>query len=107
MQNHDHRIPLKLETGPVSVRPYRYPRYQKTKIEKIVYGLLELGVICFSTSLYSSLIFLVKKHDGSWRMCVDYRAHNYITIKDKFFIPVIDELVDELHSAQFFFRNTN
>jgi hypothetical protein len=100
----DHRIPLKPGTRLVSVHSYCYPHYQKTEIEKIVSGLLGSGVIHSSTSLYSSLVLLVKKHDGSWHMCVNYRALKNITIKDKFSILVIDKLLDELHNAKFFFK---
>ncbi|KAF5460502.1 hypothetical protein F2P56_020366 [Juglans regia] len=101
-QSQDHKIPLEKGANPISVKPYRYPHYQKNEIEKMIKGLLSSDVVRPSTSPYSSLVLLVKKQDGSWRLCVDYRALNNITIKDKYPIPVIDELLDELHGARFF-----
>ncbi|XP_024035559.1 uncharacterized protein LOC112096363 [Citrus clementina] len=103
-RNHDHKIPLKVGSEPVCVKPYRYPHFQKTEIEKIVADLLSTVVIKSNNSPYSSPVILVKKHDGSWRMCVDYRALNKITINDKFPILVIDELLDELNGATIFFE---
>jgi hypothetical protein len=102
MRSHDHKIPLIQGSSPVNVRPYRFPYYQKNEIEKIVLDLLNSGVVRANTSPYSSPVLLVKKHDGSWRLYVDYRALNRTTIKDKYPIPVIDELLDELHGAQYF-----
>ncbi|XP_068644696.1 uncharacterized protein [Aristolochia californica] len=98
----DHHIRLKLGTEPVVVRPYHYPLLQKDKIERQCQTMLAQGVIQPSRSSFSSPVLLVTKHDRSWRFCVDYRELNAHTIKDKFPIPVVDELFDELHGATLF-----
>nr|GEZ58188.1 reverse transcriptase [Tanacetum cinerariifolium] len=101
-RSHDHQISLQNGTLPVNIRPYRYPPSQKDAIKSMVNELLDTGVIKNSQSLFSSLIVMVKKKDGSWRMCVDYRQLNKYTVKDKFPIPVIEELINELHGAKVF-----
>lgn len=99
---HDHSIILKGGTSPINVRPYRYPYYQKSEIEKLARELLATSTIRPNQSPFSSPVLLVRKVDGSWRMCMDYRALNKEIVKDKFPIPVVEELLDELHGSQFF-----
>ncbi|WVZ84215.1 LOW QUALITY PROTEIN: hypothetical protein U9M48_031269 [Paspalum notatum var. saurae] len=88
-----HHIRLLPGTNAVAVRPYRYAQIQKDELER-----------CHTphSSAFSSPALLVCKQDGSWRLCIDYRALNAKTIKDKYPIPVVEELLDELRGARYF-----
>jgi hypothetical protein len=99
---YDHAISLEAQHAPINCRPYRYSPFQKDEIERQVAEMIKAGLIVPSMSPYASHVLLVKKKDGEWRFCVDYRRLNSSTIKNKFPLPVVDELFNELAGAQFF-----
>jgi hypothetical protein len=93
-----------LEAGMTSmiIAPYRHPKRFKDEIEKEIKYLLEMVHIRPNTSLFASSVVLVLNKDGTLRMCIDYRELNKKTIKNRYPLPRIDELMDELHGAVFF-----
>lgn len=101
-RNMSHSIPLLPGTQPFRLRPYRYTPQQKDEIEQQVAQLLRNKMIQESTSPFASPVLLVKKKNGEWRLCVDYRRLNAYTIKNKFPLPIIEELFEELRGAKWF-----
>jgi hypothetical protein len=99
---YDHSIPLVPGAQPVNKRPYRYTPQLKSEIERQVNEMLSSGVIRTSSSAFSSPIILVRKKDNTWRIVVDYRHLNALTIKSKYPVPIIDELLDELAGSSWF-----
>ena len=88
IRDHNHAIHLIPRSVPPNIRPYIYPYVQKSEIEStIAEMLIQLSQISFPAPAV-----LVHKKDGLCRMCLDYMELNKLTIKDKFPIPVIDEL---------------
>jgi len=103
LKSHDHNIPLKKGSNPVNLRSYRHLSIQKDVVERMVKEMLDSGIIQHNYSLFASLVVLIKKKNGSWRLCINYRAVNKLTVKDKFLIPLIDDLLEELVDATIFF----
>ena len=100
----DHTISLIPGSSPPNQPPYRVSLMQQEEILKQVNELLEKGLIRPSTSPYCSPVLLVQKKDGTFRMCIDYRSLNKITIKNRFPIPRIDDILDKLQGASIFSR---
>lgn len=96
-----HRI--NTETAqPIRQKPYRVSPSERKIIDNQVREMLQKGIIQESSSPWAAPVILVKKKDGTWRFCVDYRRLNSITKKDVYPLPRIDDALDCLHSASYF-----
>ncbi|MCO5570625.1 hypothetical protein L7F22_024352 [Adiantum nelumboides] len=100
----DHAIDMVPGSSPPIRPPYRVSAAQQKEIMSQIEELLEKGLIQFSSSPFCSPMLLVQKKDGSWRMCIDYRALIKNTIKNRFPIPRIDDILGKLEGAAMFRR---
>ncbi len=97
-----HKIELTEGAQIPGQRPFRLSAAERKEISKQVGEFIDLGLMQPSKSEFGAPILLVKKKDGSFRMCIDYRRLNAITKKDSFPLPLIDDLVDKLQGAKIF-----
>ncbi|UYV84065.1 hypothetical protein LAZ67_X001038, partial [Cordylochernes scorpioides] len=98
-----NRVKHRIHTGdhpPIKQRPYRVSKREREIMQKEVDTMLERKVIQPSESPWSAPVVLVKKKDGTWRFCVDFRRLNQITKKDVYPLPRIDDVLDHLSSAR-------
>jgi hypothetical protein len=93
-------IELQPGTTPISKRPYRLPPNELTELKIQLHDLLDKGFIRPSASAWGCPALFVKKKDNSLRLCVDYRPLNAVTIKNKYPLPHIDILFDQLAGAK-------
>jgi hypothetical protein len=98
----DLRIELEPLSKPPSFPPYRMPLAQLPELKRQLDDLLAKGFIQQSKSPFGAPVLFVTKSDGSLRLCVDYRALNKITIKNKYPLPRIEDLLNQLVGAKYF-----
>ncbi|KAL1925478.1 uncharacterized protein VTP21DRAFT_361 [Calcarisporiella thermophila] len=100
----DHRIELIPGSEPPARAPYRMSQPELQELKRQIDELLEKEFIKPSTSPYGASVLFAPKRDGTLRLCTDYRALNKATIKNRYPLPRIDDLLDQHHGAKYFTR---
>ena len=100
--HHDHVITLEEGEPPPFRHPFRLSAEEADELRRQLESLVKKGYIRPSGSAYGAPVLLVKKKDGTLRLCIDYRALNAITKRDRYPLPNIEALLDDLQGAQYF-----
>lgn len=87
---------------PIVYRPYRLSHKERENVREMVGEMLNAGIVRESVSEYASPIILVRKKDGKFRMCVDYRMLNSVTVKERYPMPNIDDEIARLSGQAYF-----
>jgi hypothetical protein len=95
-------IDLKLGTELIARTPYRMSTPELQELKMQLKELLDLGLIHPSVSPWGAPVIFIRKEDGSWRLCIDYRQLNKATIKNQYPLPRIDDLFDQMKGAMVF-----
>jgi hypothetical protein len=98
----DFTIVLKLGIEPIARTPYRMLTLELQELRMKLKELLNLGITRPSVSLWGTPIIFIRKKDGSWRLCIDYRQLNKETIKNQYVLPRIDDMFDQMKGAMVF-----
>ena len=98
----DFGIDLEPGTGPISKAPYRMTPTELKKLKSQLQDLLDKGFIRPRVFPWGAQVLFVKKKDGSMRLCIDYMELNKRTVKNKYPLPCIEDLFDQLHGATVF-----
>ena len=98
----DFSVELVPSTAPISRAPYRLAASELSELRKQLVELLDKGFIRPSASPWGTPVLFVKKKDGGLRLCIDYRQLNQVTVKNKYPLPRIDDLFDQLTGSSVF-----
>ena len=98
----DHKIELLSGTVAPAQAPYRMALKEMAELRKQLNELLDVGLTQPSKAPYGAPVLFQKKHDRTMRMCVDYRVLNKATIKNKYLVPLVQDLMDRLSKACWF-----
>ncbi|WMV12910.1 hypothetical protein MTR67_006295 [Solanum verrucosum] len=98
----DFCIDLNPDMRPISISPYRMAPTELRELKAQIQELLDKGFIRPSDSPWGAPVLFVKKKNSSMRMCIDYRQLNRVTIRNKYYLPQIDDIFDQLQGAAVF-----
>ena len=97
-------IDVVLGATSTSITPYRMAPLELKELKLQLQELLEKGFICPSVSPWGAPVLFVKKKDGTLRLCIDYRQLKKLTVKNKYLLPRIDDLFDQLKGVSIFLK---
>ena len=98
----EFKIDLYNGTEPISIAPYRMAPLELKELRNQLDQFLNIGFILLSTSPWGAPVFFVKKHHETLRLCTDYRRLNRVTMKNKYPLPWIDDLFDQLSGSKYY-----